>query len=68
MDEVMLLISPVIVGKNATSLFRYLENKINLELIRTERIRGNHMLVVYRVLSNINSLVPPHLDSESQHV
>ena len=67
MDEVILLISPVIVGKNATSLFRYLESKVNLELIRSERIRGNHMLVVYRVLSNLNSLVPPRLDSESQH-
>jgi 2,5-diamino-6-(ribosylamino)-4(3H)-pyrimidinone 5'-phosphate reductase len=67
-DEVILLISPLIVGKNATSLFRYLESKVNLELIRSERIRGNHMLIVYRVLSNINSSVPPHLDSESQHV
>jgi 2,5-diamino-6-(ribosylamino)-4(3H)-pyrimidinone 5'-phosphate reductase len=67
-DEVALLISPVIVGKDSTNLFRYLENKVNLELIRSERIRGNHMLVIYRVLSNIITSTPENLDSERQHV
>ncbi len=67
-DEVHLVISPVIVGKAATSLFRYLDSKVNLELIRSERIRGNHMLVVYRVLSSLNSLTSTHLGGESQHV
>jgi 2,5-diamino-6-(ribosylamino)-4(3H)-pyrimidinone 5'-phosphate reductase len=65
-DEVSLLISPVIVGKASTNLFRHLENKVNLELIRTERIKGNHMLVFYRVLSNINTFTPVHVDSEPQ--
>jgi 2,5-diamino-6-(ribosylamino)-4(3H)-pyrimidinone 5'-phosphate reductase len=67
-DEVALLISPVIVGKNATNLFRHLENIVNLDLIRSERVKGNHMLVFYRVLTNTSSLAPSHIDSESQHV
>lgn len=67
-DEVMLLISPVVVGKGATNLFRSLESKVNLELIRSERIRSNHLLVVYRVLSNISMLTPAHLNNQSQHV
>jgi 2,5-diamino-6-(ribosylamino)-4(3H)-pyrimidinone 5'-phosphate reductase len=48
--EVSLLISPVVVGKQSTSLFRTLEGKVNLELMRTERVRTNHLLVIYRVL------------------
>ncbi len=67
-DEVVMLISPVIVGKSGTNLFRHLENKVNLELIRSERVRGNHILVFYRVLSNTSALTPPHIDSENQHV
>jgi 2,5-diamino-6-(ribosylamino)-4(3H)-pyrimidinone 5'-phosphate reductase len=65
-DEVVLLISPVIVGKAQTNLFRYLDSKVNLELVRGERIR-NHMLIVYRVLTNINVLTPAHVGTESQH-
>jgi 2,5-diamino-6-(ribosylamino)-4(3H)-pyrimidinone 5'-phosphate reductase len=65
-DEVSLLISPVVVGKAATNLFRCLENKVNLELIRSERVKGNHMLVLYRVLSNLNTLTPVHVDNEAQ--
>ena len=42
-DEVTLLISPVVVGKGSTNLFRSLENRVNLELIRSERIRSNHL-------------------------
>ncbi len=48
--EVNLLVSPVVVGKQATSLFRTLEGKMNLELVRSERIHTNHLLVVYRVI------------------
>jgi len=48
--EMSLLISPVVVGKQATNLFRTLESKVNLELIRSERIRANHLLAIYRVL------------------
>ncbi len=65
-DELVLLFSPVVVGKAATSLFRHVTSQVNLELIRSERIRGNHLLVFYRVLSNISALTPIHLDSEPQ--
>ena len=65
-DELTLLISPVIVGRSATNLFRFLESKVNLELIRSERIRGNHILIVYRVLTNINVLTQPHINNQSQ--
>ncbi len=65
-DELSLLISPMIVGKSATNLFRFVENKVNLELIRTERIRSNHLLVFYRVLSNINTSAPMNLGEGSQ--
>jgi 2,5-diamino-6-(ribosylamino)-4(3H)-pyrimidinone 5'-phosphate reductase len=62
-DELSLLISPMIVGKGSTNLFRHVESKVNLELIRTERIRNNHLLVFYRVLGNINASTPMNLDS-----
>jgi 2,5-diamino-6-(ribosylamino)-4(3H)-pyrimidinone 5'-phosphate reductase len=65
-DELMLLISPVVVGKGSTNLFRYLDVKVNLELIRTERIRGNHTLVVYRIIHNTVALTPIHMGIESQ--
>jgi 2,5-diamino-6-(ribosylamino)-4(3H)-pyrimidinone 5'-phosphate reductase len=65
-DEVCLLFSPVIVGKKATNLFRNLANPVNLELIRSERIKGNHLLVFYRVLTNINVLTPTHIGNEPQ--
>jgi 2,5-diamino-6-(ribosylamino)-4(3H)-pyrimidinone 5'-phosphate reductase len=67
-DELSLLISPMIVGKSATNLFRYVENKVNLELIRTERIRNNHLLVFYRVLSNINISTPVYLGDSSSRI
>jgi 2,5-diamino-6-(ribosylamino)-4(3H)-pyrimidinone 5'-phosphate reductase len=67
-DEMALLISPVIVGKESTNLFRFLEDKVNLELIRSERIRNNHLLVVYRVLSNIAVLTQRNVSSERQHL
>jgi len=66
-DEVSLVISPVIVGKHSTNLFRNLEGKMNLELIRIERIRGNHLLVLYRVLKGIETLAPVGVGNERQH-
>lgn len=65
-DEVCLVFSPVIVGKGQTNLFRTLEHKVNLDLIRTERVKGNHMLVLYRVLSNTVALTPLNVDRERQ--
>jgi 2,5-diamino-6-(ribosylamino)-4(3H)-pyrimidinone 5'-phosphate reductase len=65
-DEVGLLISPVIVGKGATSLFRTLDGLVNLELIRSERVKGNHMLVFYRVLTNTVALTPANVNGEKQ--
>ncbi len=49
-SEISLLISPVIVGEKSTNLFRTLTNSVNLELIRSERVRTNHLLVLYRVI------------------
>jgi 2,5-diamino-6-(ribosylamino)-4(3H)-pyrimidinone 5'-phosphate reductase len=65
-DEVALLISPVIVGKNATNLFRYLDSKVNLELIRSERIRSTHLFAVYRVLSDISQLAQPNVNNQNE--
>ncbi len=65
-DEIALLISPVIVGKNGTNLFRSLEHKVNLELIRSERIKGNNMLMFYRALTSTTALTPVHMDGERQ--
>ncbi len=67
-DEVHLLISPVVVGRGQTNLFRYLENKVNLELVRTERLRTNFVLVVYRVLTNLVELSPANVNKENQPV
>jgi len=52
-NELSLLISPVIAGKPSSNLFRTFENKVNLELIKADRLKGNHVHVVYRVLRNI---------------
>ncbi len=54
LNEISLLISPVIAGKQSVNLFRTFENKANLELIKADRLKGNHVLVVYRVLRNIS--------------
>jgi 2,5-diamino-6-(ribosylamino)-4(3H)-pyrimidinone 5'-phosphate reductase len=47
-DEIRLLIAPEIVGKKAVNLFRSLNRKKRLELIRVENIKG-HALLVYRI-------------------
>jgi 2,5-diamino-6-(ribosylamino)-4(3H)-pyrimidinone 5'-phosphate reductase len=65
-SEIGLLISPTIVGKEATNLFRSLTKQVNLELIRSERVRSNHLLILYRVLTNISEYSPSHLGGEPQ--
>jgi 2,5-diamino-6-(ribosylamino)-4(3H)-pyrimidinone 5'-phosphate reductase len=54
-NEISLIISPVIAGNRSQNLFRTFENKVNLDLIKADRLKGNHVLVVYRVLRNITS-------------
>ncbi len=54
-NEISILISPVIAGNKSLNLFRTFEKKINLDLIKTDRLKGNHVLIVYRVLRNITS-------------
>lgn len=54
-DEISLLISPVLVGNKNTNLFRSLKlttqkKKIDLELLKNEIIDKNHVLLVYKVL------------------
>jgi 2,5-diamino-6-(ribosylamino)-4(3H)-pyrimidinone 5'-phosphate reductase len=48
-EEVQLLLSGQIVGKNAVNLFRTLNQPIKLVLIGTEQLRGNHVLLSYSV-------------------
>jgi 2,5-diamino-6-(ribosylamino)-4(3H)-pyrimidinone 5'-phosphate reductase len=48
--EISLLVAPVVVGKQATNLFRTLDGTVNLEFVRSEVVRNGHMLVVYRVV------------------
>lgn len=53
-NEISLLISPVIADKQTQTLFRTVKNKVNLELIKTECLKGNHVRVVYKVLRRIS--------------
>jgi 2,5-diamino-6-(ribosylamino)-4(3H)-pyrimidinone 5'-phosphate reductase len=51
-DEISLLISPVLVGKEPLKLFEKLNlsgERLNLELIRNETMDGDHVLLTYRV-------------------
>lgn len=49
-DEISLLISPVLVGKAATNLFRSLNSSEKLELITNEAFDRDHVHLVYNVL------------------
>jgi len=49
-DEVQLLVSPVIVGKNAVGLFRTLDRSVKLEFVSTQLIGENHLLLIYKVI------------------
>ena len=49
-DEISLLISPVLVGKKSTNLFRSLSSNIKLEIIENEVLDKNYVLLVYKVL------------------
>ncbi len=51
-DEIQLLISPFIVGKKATNLFRSLNTSLKLKLLQAETCGKNHVLVKYKVLKN----------------
>lgn len=50
-DEISLVLTPEIVGKNGTNLFRGIEKSgIQLELIRNEIVEKKYVHLVYRVL------------------
>ena len=49
-DELHLLISPQIVGKEAITLFRTLKNTIQLNFVKAETIRNSHLLLIYNVI------------------
>ena len=48
-DEISLLITPVLVGKNATYLFRILHHNVTLELIKSEIYDENYMHLLYKI-------------------
>lgn len=47
--EVQLLVAPEIVGKVAVNLFRNLSKTIKLQLLKSEVVEKNHVLLAYRV-------------------
>jgi 2,5-diamino-6-(ribosylamino)-4(3H)-pyrimidinone 5'-phosphate reductase len=50
-EEISLLVSPVLVGKAGENLFGSLEKSgIGLELVKNERMEGNYLHLLYRVL------------------
>ena len=50
-EEISLLVSPVLVGKTGENLFGKLEKSgIELELVKNERMEGNYLNLLYRVL------------------
>jgi 2,5-diamino-6-(ribosylamino)-4(3H)-pyrimidinone 5'-phosphate reductase len=51
-DQLSLLIAPVIVGKQSMNLFRTLDASVNLVLISHEQLRNNNLLVNYNVKRN----------------
>jgi 2,5-diamino-6-(ribosylamino)-4(3H)-pyrimidinone 5'-phosphate reductase len=51
-DEVQLLIAPEIVGKNAVNLFRSLSKSVKLQLLKSEAVEKNHVLLAYKVLKS----------------
>jgi 2,5-diamino-6-(ribosylamino)-4(3H)-pyrimidinone 5'-phosphate reductase len=48
-DEVQLLVTPEIVGQKAVNLFRTLKHNVKLELISSETIKENYVLLVYKI-------------------
>jgi 2,5-diamino-6-(ribosylamino)-4(3H)-pyrimidinone 5'-phosphate reductase len=51
-DEVQLLVSTEIVGKNAVHLFRSLNKKVKMELTKSEVLDKNHVLLSFNVLKD----------------
>ncbi|MFY1110899.1 MAG: dihydrofolate reductase family protein [Methanosarcinaceae archaeon] len=50
-EEISLLVSPVLVGKTGKNLFGNIEKSgIELELVKNERMEGNYLHLLYRVL------------------
>ena len=52
-DEISLIISPVIVGKKTVNVFNkemFSKNKLDLKLINSERLKNNNILLGYKVI------------------
>ena len=50
-SEVHLLVTPQIVGKKGVNLFRNLNKLVKLELLKSEVVDKNHVLLAYKVLN-----------------
>jgi 2,5-diamino-6-(ribosylamino)-4(3H)-pyrimidinone 5'-phosphate reductase len=50
-DEMQLLVSAEIVGKNQVTLFRTLNKKVKLELLKSEALDKGHVLLGFKVLN-----------------
>lgn len=48
-DEISLLVHPIIVGKKSYNMFSDIENSINLKLTKKEIINDRHIWVAYKV-------------------
>jgi 2,5-diamino-6-(ribosylamino)-4(3H)-pyrimidinone 5'-phosphate reductase len=48
-NEISLLVHPVVVGKNSYKIFADLEGMISLELLRSERFDGSYQWLAFRV-------------------
>ncbi len=49
-DEVQLLVAPEIVGKKAVNLFRNLSKPVKLQLLKSEVVEKNYVLLAYKIL------------------
>jgi 2,5-diamino-6-(ribosylamino)-4(3H)-pyrimidinone 5'-phosphate reductase len=48
-SEISLLVHPIIVGKDAYNMFSDVSERIDLELLRSERLNGHFLWMVFRV-------------------
>ena len=49
-DEISLLIHPVIVGENAYNIFTMVTKKIQLDLLKNKRLEDSYAWLVYKVI------------------
>ena len=49
-DEIQLLVSPQIVGKTASNLFRNINQNVKLQLLNSRSVNNSHVLLIYKVI------------------